>query len=621
MATAQQYAEWLVKNQDKKGTPDFETVAQAYKMARTNKVMTEAVDRRKFDPTADMSTFEKVAAGAGKAVYDAGRGIGQMVGLVSRDDVAKARELDAPLMSTTGGVVGNVAGNVAMTLLPGGVLRTAGVMAKAPALVAAGNALLAPKTIPAALAVGSGFGLLQPSTSTSETFLNMGIGGLAGAAVPTAVRGYQAARAAAEPFYEAGRNRIVGRAIQQAAGGDAGAISNIRAAAQPFVGPPQEGQAARTIMGEIVPGSIPTVAQVAKSPSLAAMERTASQVDPVVANGFGQRMAAQNTARVAMLDDMAGSGGAREFFGAAREATGDSLYSEAFRQGIDPKKAAQYAPEVQRLLKNPAVKDAIPVAQRLAQFDEIDLADPAGSLQGLHYIKKALDDMLDKGKQTGIGKIEAAKIASTKDALLSLMDSLSPAYGTARAEFQAASRPLNQMDTVAALAEKSTNKLTGRVEPGAFARNLTDATVQKATGFKGATLDNTFDPAQRNALSALFDDLQNAAFAQNAGRNGSDTVQKLAYSNMLAESGVPNWLRNFAPAQFTGNLAARAGDAAYGRANRELANRLAESLLNPQTAAEMLQMSLGNQNRLLAIARGGAGAGLTVPAMLSGSKE
>lgn len=34
MATAEQYADWIVKNQDKRGTPEFDTVASAYKLAR-----------------------------------------------------------------------------------------------------------------------------------------------------------------------------------------------------------------------------------------------------------------------------------------------------------------------------------------------------------------------------------------------------------------------------------------------------------------------------------------------------------------------------------------------------------------------------------------------------------
>lgn len=35
MATAEQYAQWLVQNQDKKGTPDFDTVASAYRSLRS----------------------------------------------------------------------------------------------------------------------------------------------------------------------------------------------------------------------------------------------------------------------------------------------------------------------------------------------------------------------------------------------------------------------------------------------------------------------------------------------------------------------------------------------------------------------------------------------------------
>lgn len=35
MATAEQYADWIVKNADKKGTPEFDTVAKAYQMARS----------------------------------------------------------------------------------------------------------------------------------------------------------------------------------------------------------------------------------------------------------------------------------------------------------------------------------------------------------------------------------------------------------------------------------------------------------------------------------------------------------------------------------------------------------------------------------------------------------
>lgn len=71
----------------------------------------------KYDPTEGMSTSEKFLAGIGKAMTDAGRGVGQMVGLVSQDEINEAKALDKPLMNTTAGTVGNVVGNIA-TLAP-----------------------------------------------------------------------------------------------------------------------------------------------------------------------------------------------------------------------------------------------------------------------------------------------------------------------------------------------------------------------------------------------------------------------------------------------------------------------------------------------------------------------
>jgi len=35
MANATEYAEWLVRNEAKKGTPEFETVAEAYRESQS----------------------------------------------------------------------------------------------------------------------------------------------------------------------------------------------------------------------------------------------------------------------------------------------------------------------------------------------------------------------------------------------------------------------------------------------------------------------------------------------------------------------------------------------------------------------------------------------------------
>lgn len=85
--------------------------------ARANAEQQTAADNKRFGPTG--SFFENAAAGLGKAMYDTGRGIGQMAGLVSQQEVDEAARLDAPLMRTAGGLAGNIGGQVAQLAAPG----------------------------------------------------------------------------------------------------------------------------------------------------------------------------------------------------------------------------------------------------------------------------------------------------------------------------------------------------------------------------------------------------------------------------------------------------------------------------------------------------------------------
>lgn len=101
-------------------------------------------------------------AGAGKAFYDVGQGVGQLTGQVSRADVEDRRKLDAPLMETTAGKLGNLAGNVA--------------------LLAPTAAIPGANTLTGAGAIGAAAGLMQPSASTGETIANVGLGGAGGMA-------------------------------------------------------------------------------------------------------------------------------------------------------------------------------------------------------------------------------------------------------------------------------------------------------------------------------------------------------------------------------------------------------------------------------------------------------
>ncbi len=115
-----------------------------------------------YDPTEGMSGPQKFFAGVGKGMTDVGYGIGQALGLVSREDVQRKRDTDRALMNTGAGTWGAVTGNVAAAL---------------PAAMIPGA-----NTVGGAAAIGGVMGLLQPSTSTEETLTNTGLGVVGGAA-------------------------------------------------------------------------------------------------------------------------------------------------------------------------------------------------------------------------------------------------------------------------------------------------------------------------------------------------------------------------------------------------------------------------------------------------------
>jgi len=175
MASAQDYANWIVANKDKQGTPEFDTVARAYQIAKAQQPVTQEAA-----PSPLGSNMENFAAGAGKAVMDTYRGIKQLgaryedlktnlglnpagMPLLSPDAdaaVNEAKRLDAPLMNTKAGLGGNLAGNAATFALA------------APAAT----------TVKGAAVVGGLAGAMQPVADGESRLVNTGLGAAAGAA-------------------------------------------------------------------------------------------------------------------------------------------------------------------------------------------------------------------------------------------------------------------------------------------------------------------------------------------------------------------------------------------------------------------------------------------------------
>lgn len=126
----------------------------------------EALDQFKRESTSTAlpeSAGDRATIGFGKSFIDTARGARQLFGDGSvNKEIAESRKLDIPLMGTTSGMVGNIAGQ-ASQMIPFGMAKGA-----ATALGAA--------------ALGGGFGALQPVADGESRAVNAGLGAAGGVA-------------------------------------------------------------------------------------------------------------------------------------------------------------------------------------------------------------------------------------------------------------------------------------------------------------------------------------------------------------------------------------------------------------------------------------------------------
>lgn len=562
--------------------------------------------KARTDPTRDMSTTQKFLAGAGKAFTDVGRGVKQLIdipataleetfggeklsralGMPTAKDSAAATEADindskrrdAPLMNTTAGKVGNVTGAVA-TALP--TVFIPGV-----------------NTVTGSALVGAGLGFAQPVAEGESRLQNTAVGGVAGALGPVVARtvaaGYKGAKALVEPFTAKGRDAIAGRTLQRF-GVEAGDVAGATSA-------------------PTVTGARQTLAEQITRPEAAAgaarLQDSVRTLDPEIAARMTAREVENNAARVGTLRELAGEGGQREFYQASRSQAAKELYDQAFSVGMDlSKMSAAERGEVTKLLKTPAIRDAMKAAQEIAQNQGTNLSGKAsGSIEGLHNMKLVLDDQIANLSNGTVSQVNKAKaIQAARDRLVTFMERVSPGYGEARATYAAMSKPINQMDVADTLFRRGTSATsdlggTPRLMPDRFVNLLKneEATVKAATGRDLGKLSQVLDPEQFQKVMVVGQELDKAAAVGRAANGpGSATAQRLASQNVLRQLLGPTGLPESWAESTLLNTAMRPVQFAYnGVAEPKIQAVLADLLMNPAKAQAALQAARTAPQRL-----------------------
>jgi hypothetical protein len=597
-----------------KDVPDNITQSQL-----TAKLKANGLDMSKYEPTIGQEVLASPAgrfiSGAGEFI-DAGaqllpRALSTVSSLGGYNPNPVSNFLDRQSASVDEGIAKKKAemdaAKLATNFQGADISRFMGNAASIPNLALMKHLAPLAKTIPGLLESGAYMGMtggaLTPVTENTDNFagqkaIQTGAGGVAGAALAPVGqlvgRGYELAKALVQPFTESGRKAIVGSTLRgQIRPSDLGDTLNRMSNAT-----------------ELVPGSQPTVGEVAESGGLSALQRQAQNANPDV---FTPRKVAQVQARRNAAYEVAGDAGKKELFATAREDAADTLYKQAYKQTLNvnrdpvtgkmlPKADRDAAnAEIADLLDTPAIQQAMKDGVVLAKNERINIKDPKGSIQGLDYTKRALDKQI----ATAEGDNEKRILMGVKERLMTFLQKQSPKYAEAVATYAEGSKPINQME----IGEYLKNSLIPAIgeqggmlnESGAaFTKALRSPdTARTATGFKGATLENVFadNPAHLQTLNAIAQDIARGDNLQKLGfSGGSNTYQNLSMANLAQKTGLPFGLVDMpilgAPAKLI-----------YKNASDTMQKQLAELLTDPKAAAQLIaQAAPAERGKLMAAA-------------------
>ena len=493
--------------------------------------------------------------------------------------------------------MGRIGGNILATLPVGGALG-AGTRAAAPMLARAGMSARTIEALASSLASG-GFRVGQnaPPSAALTMALRAAGGGATGAASAGLVNPDDALTGG-----------LIGAALPPglAAVGKTGltAARATKAIAKPFTRNGQASMAADLIrrfgegapidvdMSQLVPGSMPTLAEATGNAGIAGLQRTARDLRP---NAFVEREALNNSAREAAFDGIAGDRAAIESAKAARDNTAQALYGRAFtadsmRQGLARESQQMRAPfsgvglsgapedlatpGLRELIQRPMFKQAAGAAQRLAANNGVELADPLQSLQGLHYIKMALDDALNPAAASAMGRNETRAIMGMRDKLADELVKVSPTYGAARQTFAEMSQPINAMEALQdlRLTDARGDMTLSKVQ------NAIDG-LERARNAPGVHKAKSIDDGQLSTLTAIRDDLLRQD-KLGAGRPaGSSTFQNIATDNILAQM-MPGKLGGLVNGR-VGDVLGQIGKLAYSGPNEKIRNTMVDMMLDP----------------------------------------
>jgi hypothetical protein len=309
------------------------------------------------------------------------------------------------------------------------------------------------------------------------------------------------------------------------------------------------------------------------------------------------------------------SGTAKHYSGREMDAMASRAFSKQQAANGIPQNFTRANDKIDALLQRPAMQQAVASARTLAANEGVSLETAAGSVKGLDYVKRALDDQIGKAEGN-----ERRVLAAMKEQFLESVDALSPKYATARETYGQMSVPINRMQIGQELLKRGSGSVEdARGNPQLFASRFggamknADTLAQNVTGFNRATMAGVMGP-QMQLINALNKDLGRSSAVNGLAKSvGSNTAQNLSSQNIMRQLFGPLGMPNSWAESAILKSVARPMQFAYNAAEPNVQATLANALLDPKIAALMMMrqqpgkmgMLMGQAERYLPAASAG----------------
>lgn len=489
MASSEEYASWIVANKEKRGTPEFDKVSQAYQLSRnTTPASQEVKIESKPDPDVSdqimANPVTKFARGAAAPFM----GLNQVILNAVSPERGKAFQeeyIDRPAAMEKRGEEGNSL----VDNLVGGAAKLAGNVLS-PIPLAAGKALPAAKTaferIKQGILMGGGMAATAPVENAGDDYAekkiaDTGLGLAAGGVLPAgweiAKLFGRGARNLAQPF-------LGGESLNKAAGRVANIVSGEKN---------DSVISALEKSKDIVPGSKLTAGQAATSANSAefsALQDISSGVKPSLYYGPSGRQGEQEAARLSQIQQISGGADDTKLNAAKaiRTAVTGPLYAsvEKSKAKVD---ARDVLSMVDGYLKKSSNEKAIQIPlddirKKLIASTKGKLINIENNPQALASLSKEIKAKMGAKTANGQPEYDVKVLTEIKKTLDDAIGKAEPAYKEARNLFKEKSIPINQMQVGKELEARLLNP-SGKETSGSYLKSIDDSfrVLKDATGY------------------------------------------------------------------------------------------------------------------------------------------